>query len=85
MEIPRLTADNMCHKGFNRGARSCLSGHLIKLSGDRQALGMGLYTKLLTYINANTQRRYEQICRYNDNHTFEQCAEMWNGCFHGDT
>ncbi len=84
--IPRLTADDICHRRFHYMNASCLSGHICKVMGVEgenlnKAWRSEIYKKLLTYINEHSTIHYPQVCDYNDDKTGYDCALTWNRCF----
>lgn len=84
MEIPVLKASDICHGMFNyEGDTHCLSGWAQYVTGvDTWFADNILFQKLKSFLN-NRYNYNGPIAHWNDSHTFEECAQLWNECFHG--
>ncbi len=85
--IRTLCADDICHGAYqNERGQRCLSGQLA-VCFPRVGLSehMTMYERLLVVINKNHAVKdkviFFDLPTFNDSHTLEECATVWNECF----
>ncbi len=81
LQIKALEAKDMCWGMMSDGhGRRCLSGHVATFQWILQS---PMYKRLREYIieNHGGDGSHSCITGFNDTHTLQECADVWNRCF----
>ncbi len=85
MTIKALSPDDICKGVYtNTKGQRCLAGHIFSYYGPREHNDM--YDELLKHANdrfpaIDGKDSCITLPNFNDSHTAEECATVWNECF----